>query len=264
MSATETLEPLKLIPYGFVATRTSLAAKGVTRHTLDNWIKSGRLVSLVPGVVMRPDTSKLTWQGVVCSLQSLMGEELVLGGLTSLELLGLEHYLALSGKKTIHLYGSDALPAWVNKILPETVFVYHNAQKIFDGDPLKEFSQTVAWGTDDWPMTISSPERALFEVLLDVPDHLSFEHVDQLMQGLVTLSPRRLNRLLERCTNIKVKRLFLWLAERHQHPWLKKLELEKFTMESGALGAGKRMLAKGGRLDSKYLITVPEELHGPH
>jgi hypothetical protein len=29
------------------------------------------------------------------------------------------------------------------------------------------------------------------------------------------------------------------------------------------LGKGKRMLVKGGRLDPKYLITVPEDLSAP-
>ena|ERR1043165_8885879 len=34
----------------------------------------------------------------------------------------------------------------------------------------------------------------------------------------------------------------IWFAEKHQHPWQKKLDLKRFSMESGALGAGKRML----------------------
>lgn len=53
---------------------------------------------------------------------------------------------------------------------------------------------------------------------------------------------------------MEVKRLFLHLAELHGHPWLMELDLAKVS-----LGSGKRMLFKGGRLDPKYLITVPAE-----
>ena len=280
MKTTELNDPLKLIPYGFVATRAWLFSQGVERYTLDNWVKQGRLLSLTPGVLARSDTKKLTWQGVVCSLQHLMKLALVPGGLTALELQGMEHYLPLAAQNTVHLYGPDALPKWVSKVLPDTVFVYHNTRRVFGGgglrndvyntqtdvhtnaDPLHVFSRAFAWGFNEWPLTISTPERALFEMLLDVPEHMSLEHADKLMQGLATLSPRRLNKLMEHCTSVKVKRLFLWLAERHEFPWYKKLDLDHFNMKSGALGSGKRMLVKGGKLDQKYLITVPEELYG--
>ena len=59
--------------------------------------------------------------------------------------------------------------------------------------------------------------------------------------------------LLERCASVKVKRLFMVLAESCQHPWVKKLDLSKVDF-----GKGKRMLVRGGRLDSKYNITVPD------
>jgi len=58
--------------------------------------------------------------------------------------------------------------------------------------------------------------------------------------------------LLEQCASVKVKRLFLHLAEKHNHAWFKSLDLAKVS-----LGSGKRMLVPGGRLDPKYLITVP-------
>lgn len=57
---------------------------------------------------------------------------------------------------------------------------------------------------------------------------------------------------------MKVKRLFFWLADRHNHSWLK--QIDRDTVD---LGKGKRMLVKGGRLDPKYLITVPEDLSAP-
>jgi hypothetical protein len=94
--------------------------------------------------------------------------------------------------------------------------------------------------------------------LADVPDTVSFEHADQLMQGLTSLSPRRLDVLLKGCRHIKVKRLFFFFATRYDYAWLKHLDRKAYD-----LGSGKRVVAKGGRLDSEYLITVPEAFHGP-
>jgi hypothetical protein len=64
--------------------------------------------------------------------------------------------------------------------------------------------------------------------------------------------------LLEACASIKVKRLFLHLAEKHVHAWFKQLDLTKVS-----LGSGKRVLVRGGRLDPKYLITVPAAVEPP-
>lgn len=270
-------DPAHVVPHGLVIARSWLMEKkGIERHTLDNSIKSGRLVSVSHGVYKKPDT-KLTWQGLVCSLQ-YMGYDLCPGGLTALELHGMGHYLSLSSQKTIHLYGLDTLPAWVNTILPDVTFIrqqqlfggrllvnhsYNGKDNLLtNGDPHhgKSLATPMPWGLDDWPMTISSAERALFEVLMDVPEKISFEHADQLMQGMASRSPRRLNTLLELCENIKVRRLLLWFAERHKHPWLDRLDREHFNMESHTLGSGKRVLFHGGKLDPKYLITVPPEM----
>ena len=105
---------------------------------------------------------------------------------------------------------------------------------------------------------IPTPERALFELLDELPKHESFHQVDMLVEGLRTLSPRRLEKLLADCRSIKVKRLFFFFADRHQHAWVKRIDRSKVD-----LGTGKRMLVKGGRLDPVYQITVPDDLYAP-
>jgi hypothetical protein len=266
MATTQKQKPLDYVPYGLVVTKSWLLAQGLSRHTLDNWVKSGQLSSVAYGVYKRPDT-KLTWQGVVYSLQR-MGSDLRPGGITALTYQGLAHYLELGQHTTIHLYGRENLPLWLNKLLPDVTFVRHNEAQLLGRhqqnglEALKEFETKMP---KDMPLSFSdvmtsSPERAWFEVLLDVPEKISFEHADQIMQGLVNLSPKPLNKLLALCQNVKVRRLFLWFAERHRHAWFEKLDTESYTMESGLLGFGKRVLAKGGKLDPKYLITVPEEM----
>jgi hypothetical protein len=75
------------------------------------------------------------------------------------------------------------------------------------------------------------------------------------MEGLSNMRPQQLQKLLARCRSIKVKRLFFFFADRHQHAWLK--WIDRAAVE---LGKGKRMLVKGGKLDRAYQITVLESL----
>ena len=89
----------------------------------------------------------------------------------------------------------------------------------------------------------------------ELPDRESFDHADKLMESLTTLSPRRLETLLLNCRSVKVKRLFFFFAERHNHQWLNRLDPHSFD-----LGQGNRVLAKGGKLDPRYHITVPRDL----
>jgi hypothetical protein len=58
---------------------------------------------------------------------------------------------------------------------------------------------------------------------------------------------------------MKVKRLFLYMAEKASHNWFKHLDLK--TVD---LGRGKRSVVKSGVFIDKYGITVPRELeeHG--
>jgi len=57
--------------------------------------------------------------------------------------------------------------------------------------------------------------------------------------------------LLEGCSSIKVKRLFLYCAREAGHSWY--LALDRSRVD---LGAGKRELVKGGTLDKEFLLTV--------
>ena len=102
---------------------------------------------------------------------------------------------------------------------------------------------------------MSSPERAILELLNEVPERETFHQADMLIEGLRNLSPRKLQKLLLDCRSVKVKRLFLWFAERHNHAWMQQLDCKEID-----LGSGKRMLVRGGKLDRKFNITVPEKL----
>ncbi len=79
------------------------------------------------------------------------------------------------------------------------------------------------------------------------------------MESLVTLRPKVVQNLLEVCRFVKVKRLFMYMAEKHRHPWVEKLDLSRINF-----GKGKRRIVSGGELNPKYGITVPrEQREGP-
>ena len=90
----------------------------------------------------------------------------------------------------------------------------------------------------------------------ELPNNETFHLVDKTMEGLANISPRWMQKLLEEATSIKVKRLFFFFADRHRHRWL-----DHIVRDNIDLGKGKRMLAKGGKLDPKYQITVPGDLN---
>jgi len=250
-----------LLPEGGVVTRRWLMQQGFSRHAIDNLVKSEQLATIAPGVYTRWD-AKPSWQGFVYFMQENLGLNLTVGGLSALDLLGLSHYLPLSNQKKIHLYGAARLPLWSNKTAKDVRFIWHSewgllggrrTEELNQGDPLKRFTRLLPWKEGKADLVLSSPERALLEILAGVPHDISFEHADQLMQGMTSLSPSLLQALLQECSNVKVRRLFFLLADRHQHAWLKKMEPEKID-----LGSGKRQVVENGKLDKKYLITIPK------
>jgi hypothetical protein len=267
----------KDLPEGLVVDAAWLEERGIASNLRAYYVKSGWLEQPVRSVYRRP-RGTLSWQQVVISLQTLLlRSPLFVGGRTALELQGFAHYLSYE-IKTVHLYGPEKPPAWLQKLNLPQRFVYHNSETLFRNDPVtkglgslawnisegtgRDLSgfqggslATIAWGQWDWPLTLSQPERAFLEMLNELPRRESFHQADMIMQGAANFSPRRLQKLLADCDSVKVKRLFFFFADRHRHAWLKRLDKKAID-----LGTGKRMLVPGGRLDPVYLITVPEDL----
>jgi len=252
-----------LLPYGMLATKKWLAEQGLSEHALDNAVKTDTLLLLATGVYSQYSRA-VTWEGVVASMQRMMDKNVddqlpsvVVGGLSALSISGLSQYLSLGSTPHIHLYATKKLPSWLVRLSLPIKFEGHSTRKLWPDSLSKDraFVKEHEWGEQLPPVYFSCPEKAILEVLMDLPESVSFEHADELMQGLVNLSPRKLDTLLKGCKSVKVKRLFCWLAKRQAYPWFDKLNLENYD-----LGSGKRVVAKGGKLDTEYLITVPQHM----
>jgi hypothetical protein len=266
----------RTLPEGMVVDAGWLEHQGISRQLRRKYVLHGWLLPVVRGVYRRPSPSEqpgaLPWQALVVSLNAFLDLPTAVGARTALELQGFSHYVAASGTREAHLYSNTDVPKWVSQVPVNTGLVFHSATRLFRhgaiplhvgneqasllASPGSSASITsLPWGQMKWPLVLSTPERAILELLDEVPKRETFHQADVLMEGLRNLSPRRLQALLVDCRNVKVKRLFFWFAERHNHAWLPRIDHSAID-----LGKGKRMLVRGGKLDPKYNITVPEKL----
>lgn len=263
------------LPEGLLVDAAWLEKRGYYGSLRKKYVQQGWLEQPTHRVYCRP-RGVLRWEQVVISLQTLLEVPLVVGGRTALEHQGYAHFLAQE-QMEVHLYGNVRPPSWLYKLPLKAKFRFHKGDRLFRNDPITRGLTSLSWniekgegvGNDplqagltirpwgqwDWPLTLSTPERATFELLDELPNHESFYLADKLMEGLASLSPRRLQKLLEDCKSVKVKRLFMFFADRHAHAWLKRIDRDRID-----LGKGKRMLVRGGKLDPTYQITVPEDL----
>ncbi len=233
-----------------VATYHWLEKQGISRQLAQNYVASHWLERIGRGAFARAD-SAVDWKGGLYPLQQEPKGLIYIAGKTALELQGFGHFLPLGHQRPIWLFGplGQKLPQWFKKRWGQEI-------KYVMTDFLGEEGIT-AQDQGGYSLRISSPERAILEVLYFVPNSQSFEEAKLLMEGLATLQPQAMQHLLQGCTSIKVKRLALVLAEYFRHGWLQELDLSKIT-----LGKGKRSLEKSGFLHSKYQITLPERLGG--
>ncbi|MGC1304044.1 MAG: type IV toxin-antitoxin system AbiEi family antitoxin domain-containing protein [Caulobacteraceae bacterium] len=261
-----------LLPAGLLVDAEWLSARGYYSSLVAKYVKRGWLDQPTRGAYRRAGAAPVRdgvgrdgedWPTVVLSLQRLRPPLLVVGGRTALELSGYGHYLAPTGPQELHLYGAAPPPVWARRLLGPRL-VFHRA-RLFAQDPVldlspdpKHLAEHVRHPDQEGViglLQMATPERALLELLDEVPQAASFHEADKLVEGLTTLSPRRLTDLLAACRSVKVKRLALWFADRHALAWAKRLDRDRVD-----LGQGNRVLVPGGRLDRTYKITVPREM----
>jgi hypothetical protein len=166
-------------------------------------------------------------------------------------LLGKAHYVPLGNREKIVLFSArgERLPAWFLK-RDWHAEIRHVVSSLLPPAATAGFTKVKENGFE---YTVSSAERAILEFLDDVPRKGTLEEAEQLFEGLMTLRPDIVGGLLRQCSSIKVKRLFMALAERSNHSWVPALNLKQVDF-----GKGKRLLALHGFLHPKYQITLPE------
>jgi hypothetical protein len=241
-------------------TQAWLEGHGLSRRDAAKHAERGNLLRIGAGAYARPG-DKLTWESGVFGLQ--YGEKppklsFWAGGVTALSLAGYSHYLALR-RDRLQLFGRPRvrLSKWFDEH-DWAVDLEVNRAALFKSDEDRVFESYTPPGRD-YQIHVSSPEMAILEWLYVMPNPLLFgDFLVDTFAGLTTLRPRRLQQLLESCSSVRVKRVFLLLARYAGHSWYSRLDTSTID-----LGKGKRQLTIGGKLDKEYQITVPERfIHG--
>lgn len=241
-----------------------LREHGYSGSLLARYVGSGWLVSPARGVYQRAG-GVLRWDGVMNTLQLLDAMPVHVGGRFALAWQGHEHFLRMGEAATITLYGVSRLPGWVGKLdLPERFEscgkgpferIAHAFAEMPDDVLQSHGLNRNTTHSDTKPVVMAMPERAILELCDEPPCAALVYEADAIVQSLATLRPGLLGALLRQCRSIKAKRLFLALAERHNHAWLQEVNLDDVM-----LGSGKRSLVPGGRLHPTYQITLPADL----
>ena len=124
------------------------------------------------------------------------------------------------------------------------------------GTKMIDIPQTSKIQVEGVDLLVSSPEQAFMECLLLSPAHYSYMDLYYIMEQLTSLRAYIVQTLLETVKNLRVKRMFLYMAEKAGHYWYDMLEMDKID-----IGTSKLQLLDNGTYISKYKITIPKELN---
>jgi hypothetical protein len=239
---------LSLIPSGIVITSSWLTEQGYSHELQKAYKKSQWFESIGSGAMVRTGEN-VGYEGALYAIQNQLNSSIHPGGRTALSILGKAHYLEL-GPSRIFLFGptKDRMPKWFSQNDWNASFSIHSTDFLPPEIGLEDFE------VKDFKIRISGQARAILECLYLAPMEHYFQECFELMEGLNNLRPQSVQSLLEQCSSVKVKRLFLYFAEKAGHSWLKHINVNKIN-----LGKGKRSLVKNGVYIPAYQITVPRE-----
>lgn len=237
----------KVLPDG-VMIASWLGQMGISRSDLSEYVKRDTLNRVATGVYRYPGTAQTVY-GILSSYQTQVCLNYHIGASTALEIKGYNHYIAM-GKPKVVVFTPKAkhLPKWIAKGNFDMDIV--ELSTITFGDTGIE---TVSY--NGYTLAVSSPERAIMECILLSPQYYNLMDTYYIMEMLTTMRSSLVQMLLEQCSSVKVKRLFLYMAEKSGHRWFSKLNLDRIT-----LGSGTRAFIKGGIKNARYDIMLPTEL----
>lgn len=206
----------KLAP-GAPLSSKDLSSLGISADLAVHYVRSGWLTRLARGVYFRPNET-LTLHPCLLMLQRQI-EGLHVGGKSALDWYGVRQYL--SQQPALHLYGWAAarLPPWFTERFPAQ---YHR-KRLFEESPGALLHAPPFENRPGAPM-VSSPERALLEMLSEVGVRQPMQEARELTESAYNLRADVLRELLQRCTNIKTVRLCLQLGKELSLPWAAKLD----------------------------------------
>lgn len=204
---------------GTPVTSVQLAAMGISADLAVHYARAGWLKRLARGVYCRPGEALALYPSLAVLQNQVPG--LHVGGKTALDWYGVRQYV--SQQASLHLYG------WVTARLPEW-FVQHfpseyHRKRLF-GEKPDDMPGVGHFENRDGAPLVSSPERALLELLDEVGVRQPLQEAREIAESTYSLRAEVLMDLLKRCTSVKTVRLCLMLGREMSLPWATKLDPE--------------------------------------
>lgn len=224
-----------------------LIEHGYSKQLLNRYRSSGWLSSLCKGVMYRTG-DKLSAFGALQSFNEQMGKSFRIAAHSALELWGFNHYVPMGKPLLMVSTASGKMPQWMKYDAFDREFKFFTTEVFIS-------AQITTLTYLNWRLLISSPEQAFMECLLLAPRQYDYMDLFYIMEQLTTLRPDIVQSLLETTKNYKIKRLFLYMAEKAGHYWFDELNLANID-----LGTHKLQLVKSGVYINKYKMTIPKEL----
>lgn len=234
---------------GYIVTTSWLNKIGISKDLKKYYLKSSWLEALGRGAYKKPG-DQVEWQGALNAIQNHTEIKVHVGGLSALSLQGYCHYFRLT-TEILYLFtpANTKLPKWFSNYDWNYELIHKQSNFLPDDMGLIQIE------IKSIPVKISTPERAILECLLLTPQAFDLVECFQLFEGLVNLKPKLITELLVNCCSVKVKRLFLYMAEKINHQWFQFLKTDNID-----LGNGHRTLTNNGVYNAKYMISIPKEL----
>ncbi|HEY8968289.1 MAG TPA: type IV toxin-antitoxin system AbiEi family antitoxin domain-containing protein [Puia sp.] len=229
-----------LQPSGVILQSSWLKQQGYSHDLQQRYKRSKWLLPIGAGAYIRAG-DKPSVEGAVYALQRQSNLSIHPAAITALQ--------PQSAKFVLFGGAREKLPSWFTKHDWGVPVDFHPTSFL---DPHAGLTEIELKGLQ---LTASGPARALMECLYLARHHQDLIECYELMEGLNDLQSEEVQALLENCRSIKVKRLFLYMADRAGHEWL-----EYMYGTNIELGKGKRSIIRNGVYENGYRITVPKEL----
>ena len=222
--------------------------EGYSAQLIKKYRDSGWLERLSRGVMYRKN-DKLSALAAVYSYNHQTVNVARIAAHSALELLGFNHYVPMGKPRLMVAFKKGNVDDWVrSEKYDMTIVPFHTG--IFKNPATQSLDR------NGLSVIISPPEQAFLECLHLVPDHYNYMDLYYIMEQLTSLDPDKVQTALENTSSQRVKRMFLYMAEKAGHYWFDTLNLDKFELTSSKL-----KLVDNGVYISKYRITVPKELN---
>ena len=224
-----------------------LKREGYSGQLQKRYRDSGWLTAMCKGVMYRTGEN-LNAYDALASYNKQMDGKLRIAAMSALEYAGFNHYVPM-GKPTLMVaLTNNKAPLWMKSDMFDMTFrtFYSNAFTYVD---------VIKREQNKGILYISPPEQAFLECLFLAPKLYSYMDLYYIMEQLTTFRSEVVQHLLETTDNKRVKRIFLYMAEKAGHYWFEELITTKID-----LGTGKLRLATNGKFNAKYNMTIPKDL----